>query len=61
MCIYEFRFGAMLLVFFFTSSKLTKFGDEKKRKLDPDYKEGGQRNWYPFISLSLYIITHVLI
>lgn len=40
-----YRYGAMLLVFFFTSSKLTKVGEEKKRLVDADYKEGGQRNW----------------
>lgn len=40
-----YRFGAMLLVFFFTSSKLTKIGEEKKRLVDADFKEGGQRNW----------------
>lgn len=39
------RFGALLLVFFFTSSKLTKVGEEKKRRVDADFKEGGQRNW----------------
>lgn len=39
------RAGIMLLVFFFTSSKLTKVGAEKKRKSDAEYKEGGQRNW----------------
>nr|CAD1837268.1 unnamed protein product [Ananas comosus var. bracteatus] len=36
-----YRFGALLLVFFFTSSKLTKIGQEKKRLLDEDFKEGG--------------------
>ncbi|KAH9312680.1 hypothetical protein KI387_027715, partial [Taxus chinensis] len=41
----SFRFGALLLVFFFTSSKLTKLGTEKKRKNDAEYKEGGQRDW----------------
>ncbi|KAG9152695.1 hypothetical protein Leryth_022538 [Lithospermum erythrorhizon] len=41
----NYRFGAMLLVFFFTSSKFTKHGEERKRKIDPDFKEGGQRNW----------------
>ncbi|KAL8149262.1 protein PGR [Apium graveolens] len=46
----NYRFGAMLLVFFFTSSKLTKLGDEKKRKIDPEYKEGGQRNWLQVLS-----------
>ncbi|XWS71982.1 hypothetical protein CRYUN_Cryun02cG0001600 [Craigia yunnanensis] len=40
-----YRFGAMLLAFFFTSSKLTKVGEEKKRQVDADFKEGGQRNW----------------
>ncbi|KAH9307209.1 hypothetical protein KI387_035120 [Taxus chinensis] len=41
----SYRFGALLLVFFFTSSKLTKLGTEKKRKNDAEYKEGGQRDW----------------
>ncbi|KAF3616090.1 putative replication protein A 70 kDa DNA-binding subunit B-like isoform X1 [Capsicum annuum] len=41
----NYRFGAMLLVFFFTSSKFTKFGEDRKRKLDADFKEGGQRDW----------------
>ncbi|KAF7838625.1 protein PGR [Senna tora] len=40
-----YRFGAMLLAFFFSSSKLTKMGEERKRKVDPEFKEGGQRNW----------------
>lgn len=40
------RYGAVLLVFFFTSSKLTKVGEDKKRRVDPEFKEGGQRNWY---------------
>ncbi|KAK1312321.1 hypothetical protein QJS10_CPA07g00536 [Acorus calamus] len=39
-----YRFGALLLVFFFTSSKLTKVGEEKKRQVDAEFKEGGQRN-----------------
>ncbi|XP_022844314.1 protein PGR-like [Olea europaea var. sylvestris] len=41
----NYRFGVVLLVFFFTSSKFTKFGEDKKRKVDADFKEGGQRNW----------------
>ncbi|GAV88720.1 DUF92 domain-containing protein [Cephalotus follicularis] len=47
-----YRFGAILLVFFFTSSKLTKVGEEKKRRLDADFKEGGQRNWIQVLSNS---------
>ncbi|XP_062148869.1 protein PGR [Alnus glutinosa] len=42
---FGYRYGAMLLVFFYTSSKLTKVGEEKKRRVDADFKEGGQRNW----------------
>ncbi|KAG8377914.1 hypothetical protein BUALT_Bualt08G0083100 [Buddleja alternifolia] len=41
----NYRFGAVLLVFFFTSSMFTKYGEDKKRKVDADFKEGGQRNW----------------
>ncbi|XP_076647615.1 transmembrane protein 19 [Halictus rubicundus] len=36
---------ACLFTFFVTSSKATKFRAHKKRKLEADYKEGGQRNW----------------
>lgn len=49
-----------MLVFFFTSSMLTKVGQEKKRSVDAEFKEGGQRNWYsslPSIFLSLLSLT----
>ncbi|XP_010249886.1 PREDICTED: protein PGR [Nelumbo nucifera] len=46
------RFGALLLVFFFSSSKLTKVGEEKKRSVDADFKEGGQRNWVQVLANS---------
>uniref|UniRef100_A0A2P2JNE4 Protein PGR n=1 Tax=Rhizophora mucronata TaxID=61149 RepID=A0A2P2JNE4_RHIMU len=45
----NYRFGVILLAFFFTSSKLTKIGEEKKRRVDADFKEGGQRNWMQVI------------
>ncbi|KAB5514244.1 hypothetical protein DKX38_028150 [Salix brachista] len=32
----SYRFGAVLLVFFFTSSKLTKVGEDKKRSIDAE-------------------------
>ena len=38
------RFGAILLAFFLTLLKLTKVGEQKKRRIDADFKEGGQRN-----------------
>ncbi|CAN1177753.1 Protein PGR [Linum perenne] len=48
----NYRFGVILLVFFFSSSKLTKVGQEKKKRIDADFKEGGQRNWIQVISNS---------
>ncbi|XP_030552914.1 protein PGR [Rhodamnia argentea] len=56
-----YRYGAMLLVFFFTSSKLTKVGEEKKRKVDPDFKEGGQRNWVQVLSNSAIATVLVVV
>ncbi|KAI3701472.1 hypothetical protein L6452_26575 [Arctium lappa] len=46
----NYRFGAMLLAFFFSSSKLTKMGEDRKRSIDADFKEGGQRNWIQVLS-----------
>ncbi|KAJ4771167.1 Transmembrane protein 19 [Rhynchospora pubera] len=48
----SYRFGAMLLAFFFSSFKLTKVGQEKKRSIDEDFKEGGQRNWIQVLANS---------
>ncbi|XP_058750845.1 protein PGR-like [Vicia villosa] len=47
-----FRFAAILLAFFFTSSTLTKKGQDKKRLIDPEFKIGGQRNWIQVLSNS---------
>ncbi|KAK7330185.1 hypothetical protein VNO77_24372 [Canavalia gladiata] len=47
-----FRFGAMLLAFFYSSSTVTKIGEDRKRTLDPDFKEGGQRNWLQVLANS---------
>ncbi|XP_029019679.1 transmembrane protein 19 [Betta splendens] len=41
----NFSFFASLLTFFLTSSKLTRWGGEQKKKIDAEYKEGGQRTW----------------
>ncbi|KAJ8261758.1 hypothetical protein GJAV_G00158070 [Gymnothorax javanicus] len=38
-------FFSSLLAFFITSSKLTKWRGNMKKKIDAEYKEGGQRNW----------------
>ncbi|EPS66994.1 hypothetical protein M569_07781 [Genlisea aurea] len=41
----NYRYGAILLAFFFTSSLLTKYGEDTKKKVDAHFKEGGQRTW----------------
>ncbi|KAF6723317.1 Transmembrane protein 19 [Oryzias melastigma] len=41
----NYSFFSALLAFFVTSSRLTRWGAAKKKKIDADYKEGGQRNW----------------
>ncbi|KAI4377740.1 hypothetical protein MLD38_015321 [Melastoma candidum] len=56
-----YRFGALLLVFFFTSSKLTKVGEDKKRSVDADFKQGGQRNWIQVLSNSAIATVLILI
>merc|ERR1712055_921030 len=41
----HYSFFLCLLAFFVTSSKATRYREDKKRKFEADYKEGGQRNW----------------
>ncbi|XP_006008040.1 transmembrane protein 19 [Latimeria chalumnae] len=41
----NFSFFSALLAFFAISSILTKWKGDKKRRIDAEYKEGGQRNW----------------
>ncbi|XP_068525292.1 transmembrane protein 19 isoform X1 [Anas acuta] len=41
----NYSFFTSLLVFFVTSSKLTKWKKDIKKRIDSEYKEGGQRNW----------------
>ncbi|PKA64531.1 hypothetical protein AXF42_Ash007276 [Apostasia shenzhenica] len=48
-----YRFAALLLVFFFTSSKVTRVGEEKKREIEAEFKEGGQRNWRQVLANSM--------
>lgn len=39
------RCGITLLAFFFSSSKLTRWKQEFKSRIDVEYKKGGQRDW----------------
>lgn len=41
----SYSFLACLIAFFFSSSQATKFRQDRKKKLEEHFKEGGQRNW----------------
>uniref|UniRef100_A0A8C2W640 Transmembrane protein 19 n=1 Tax=Chinchilla lanigera TaxID=34839 RepID=A0A8C2W640_CHILA len=41
----NFSFFTSLLMVFLSSSKLTKWKGQAKKRIDSEYKEGGQRNW----------------
>lgn len=41
----NYSFFSALLAFFISSSRLTRWGGAQKKKIDAEYKEGGQRNW----------------
>eukprot|EP00455_Lapot_gusevi_P045354 TRINITY_DN5787_c0_g1_i4.p1 TRINITY_DN5787_c0_g1~~TRINITY_DN5787_c0_g1_i4.p1 ORF type:complete len:311 (+),score=41.27 TRINITY_DN5787_c0_g1_i4:52-933(+) len=41
-----FKFGITLIIFFYSSSKITKIGSHIKRSLEEEFKEGGQRDQY---------------
>jgi len=43
-CLASCSFAATLVVFFISSSLLTKLNPAKKRKIEEDFKEGGQRD-----------------
>eukprot|EP00903_Cladosiphon_okamuranus_P012677 g11857.t1 len=48
------RLGLTLILFYKSSSVLTKVGSKKKKTLTDDYKEGGQRGAVQVLSCSLF-------
>ena len=44
-CTASVRFGLTLITFFVASSKATRVGAARKRKLEDGHQEGGNRNW----------------
>lgn len=58
-----FRFGALIIGFLVSSSKLTKYGAETKRELEGvDYKHGGQRDWLQvLVNSSIATVLSLLI
>lgn len=49
----SYRFGFLLIIFYYTSSKLTKVKEDIKAKLESDYAKGGQRNWIQVFANSI--------
>ena len=45
MSLANFSFFLCLLMFFISSSKVTKFKADEKKRFEAEFKEGGQRNW----------------
>ncbi|PAN50028.1 hypothetical protein PAHAL_9G492600 [Panicum hallii] len=56
-----YRYGAVLMAFFFSSSKVTKIGVDRKRRVEEDFKEGGQRNWIQVLANSTVATILVVI
>uniref|UniRef100_A0ACD5VVN6 Uncharacterized protein n=1 Tax=Avena sativa TaxID=4498 RepID=A0ACD5VVN6_AVESA len=56
-----YRYGALLLAFFITSSKVTKIGEDRKRRVEEDFKEGGQRNWIQVLANSAIATVLVIL
>jgi len=49
----SYRFGFILILFYYSSSKFTKFKQEYKASIEEDYHIGGQRNWKQVFASSL--------
>ena len=49
----SYRYGLILILFYYTSSKLTKVKEDVKAKLESNYMIGGQRNWIQVFANSI--------
>ena len=49
----SYRFGSILILFYYTSSKFTKLKEDYKKTLDKEYLVGGQRNWIQVLANSI--------
>lgn len=49
----SYRFGILLILFYYTGSKFTKFKEKEKSKYEEDYVSGGQRNWIQVFANSI--------
>jgi uncharacterized membrane protein len=49
----SYRFGFILILFYYSSSKLTKFKENVKSLIEDNYAKGGQRNYLQVFASSL--------
>jgi uncharacterized protein (TIGR00297 family) len=49
----SYRFGLILVLFYYSSSKFTKLKEDVKSKLEDEYAVGGQRNWIQVLANSV--------
>lgn len=52
----SYRFGIILICFYYSSSKLTKLKEDIKAQLEDDYQVGGQRDWIQVFSCSILAV-----
>ena len=57
----SYRFGFILILFYYSSSKFTKFKQDYKASIEEDYHIGGQRNWKQVFASSLLATCIALI
>ena len=55
------RYGSILILFYYTSSYLTKVKQDRKKILESDYRIGGQRNYVQVLCNSLLATVVVCI
>ena len=48
----SYRFGFILILFYYSSSKFTKWKQDYKASIEEDYAVGGQRNWVQVLASS---------
>ncbi len=54
-CLAGYRFAFILVMFFISSSMLSKLNPHKKRKIDESFKEGGQRDFEQVVRSPLLV------
>jgi uncharacterized membrane protein len=53
----SYRFGLLLLLFYYSSTKLTKYKQDVKDRLEEDFKSAGERDWKQVFASSILAIV----